>query len=439
MSEQDVIEISHLNKVYKIFERPVDRIKESLSPFHKRYSRDFYAIRDLSLSIKKGETIGIVGKNGAGKSTLLKIITGVLTPTEGEVKVHGRIASLLELGAGFNPEMSGIENIYMNGDIMGVSREAMEKRVDDIVAFADIGEFIRQPVKTYSSGMFARLAFAVNAFVEPDILIVDEALSVGDIGFQSKCFRKFREMRKQGITILLVTHEMDAVLNYCSQAVLMEHGSVTMTGDPREVVDVYKKHLAIEASRAIAEKQTWVDGQESGPSVSDVSGIVGTRDGSVWREQLHLNKDYLEYGDKDFEFVDYAVLNEAGEITSLVTNAEQVTLRVKVRVNRPVAAPIFAFNVKTPKGTEVLGSNTLLMHTELGEFQLGQMVIVSFRAPISVRAGQYLLSFGCTEYVNEGLRVHHRLYDVAHLGVVAAGCGTNGIADVQPQISVQKY
>lgn len=429
MSEENVIEISHLNKVYKIFARPIDRIKESLLPFHRRYSRDFYALRDLSFSVRRGETLGIVGKNGAGKSTLLKIITGVLTPTSGEVRVHGRIASLLELGAGFNPEMTGIENVYMNGDIMGIPHDVMAQRVPEIIAFADIGDFIHQPVKTYSSGMFARLAFAVNAFIEPDILIVDEALSVGDIGFQSKCFRKFREMRKKGITILLVTHEMDAVLNYCSQAVLMEHGTVTKIGDAREVVDLYKRHLAQEASHG----ETAEEAACAPPPAQTVD------DGRTWHEHLHVNKDYLEYGDKDFQFIDYAIINEAGKITSLVTNAEQTTLKVKVRVNRPVAAPIFAFNVKTPKGTEVLGSNTLLMHTELGEFQPGQTVVVSFRAPISVRAGQYLLSFGCTEYVNEGLRVHHRLYDVAHLDVVAAGCGTNGIADVQPQISVQKY
>ena len=183
MSEDWAIKIEHLSKVYKIFDKPTDRVKEALNPFRKRYSRDFYALNDVSLTIKKGETVGIIGKNGAGKSTILKIITGVLTPTSGSVQVNGRIASLLELGAGFNPEMTGIENIYLNGTIMGYSKEEMDDRVQDIIDFADIGEFINQPVKMYSSGMFARLAFAVNAFVEPDILIVDEALSVGDAAF----------------------------------------------------------------------------------------------------------------------------------------------------------------------------------------------------------------------------------------------------------------
>ena len=425
MSEQDVIEISHLNKVYKIFERPVDRIKESLSPFHKRYSRDFYAIRDLSLSIKKGETIGIVGKNGAGKSTLLKIITGVLTPTEGEVKVHGRIASLLELGAGFNPEMTGIENVYMNGDIMGVPREVMEKRVPEIVAFADIGDFIHQPVKTYSSGMFARLAFAVNAFVEPDILIVDEALSVGDIGFQSKCFRKFREMRKKGITILLVTHDTNTVLNYCSRAVLMESGGIAVEGSPREVVDAYKKGLA----RVERRKREKAQGRQ--PEQCSEAQSEGTR----WNNKLMLNKNFLEYGDKDFEIVDFGVFNSEGEITSLVNNSQMTTLKMRVRMHRSVEHPIFAFNIKDIKGLEVMGTNTLLMETDLSGLVPGQMVTVSFQAPLSIHSGKYQLSFGCTEYVDSGLRVHHRLYDVAFLDVVADR-ETCGIADVQPSVEV---
>lgn len=425
MSEENVIEISHLNKVYKIFARPIDRIKESLLPFHRRYSRDFYALRDLSFSVRRGETLGIVGKNGAGKSTLLKIITGVLTPTSGEVRVHGRIASLLELGAGFNPEMTGIENVYMNGDIMGVPREVMAQRVPEIIAFADIGDFIYQPVKTYSSGMFARLAFAVNAFVEPDILIVDEALSVGDIGFQSKCFRKFREMRKKGITILLVTHDTNTVLNYCSRAVLLEGGSVAVEGSPREVVDAYKKGLAQVERRA----------RETARRAQPVQRSAAQSAGMLWKDHLMLNKNFLEYGDKDFEIVDFGVFNREGEITSLVNNSQMTTLKMRVRMHQPVEHPIFAFNIKDIKGLEVMGTNTLLMETDLSGLVPGQMVTVSFQAPISIHSGKYQLSFGCTEYVGSGLRVHHRLYDVAFLDVVADR-ETCGIADVQPSVEV---
>ena len=230
MSEDWAIKIEHLSKVYKIFDKPTDRVKEALNPFHKRYSRDFYALNDVSLTIKKGETVGIIGKNGAGKSTILKIITGVLTPTSGSVQVNGRIASLLELGAGFNPEMTGIENIYLNGTIMGYSKEEMDDRIQDIIDFADIGEFIHQPVKMYSSGMFARLAFAVNAFVEPDILIVDEALSVGDAAFQAKCISRMKQMMCSGTTILFVTHDMYSVRAFCQRCIYLKKGSVHLDG-----------------------------------------------------------------------------------------------------------------------------------------------------------------------------------------------------------------
>lgn len=237
------IKIEHLTKVYKIFDKPTDRVKEALNPFGKRYSKDFYALNDLNIEIKKGETVGIIGKNGAGKSTLLKIITGVLTPTSGNIHVNGRIASLLELGAGFNPEMTGIENIYMNGSIMGYSKEDMDARLQNIVDFADIGEFINQPVKMYSSGMFARLAFAVNAFVEPDILIVDEALSVGDMKFQVKCMDKMKILMDGGCTVLFVSHDINAIRRLCTRAVWFNSGTLMLDGDVNFVADRFLESM----------------------------------------------------------------------------------------------------------------------------------------------------------------------------------------------------
>lgn len=422
MTKEKVIEISHLNKIYKIFTRPADRIKEALSPFHKRYSTDFYAIRDLSFNVKKGETLGIIGKNGAGKSTLLKIITGVLTPTSGEVKVHGRIASLLELGAGFNPEMTGVENIYMNGDIMGISRKDMNSRIDDIIAFADIGDFIYQQVKTYSSGMFARLAFAVNAFVEPDILIVDEALSVGDLEFQSKCYRKFKQLRKKGITILLVTHDTNAVLNYCNHAVLMEKGTVVAAGNPKEVVDIYKKRLVV---------QTHNHQKEEFESDMETREIMC----KSWKDKLMLNKNVIEYGDKACEIIDFAIFNCEKKITSVINNEEIATICIKVHINQEIKNPIFAFSVKDLKGIEVVGTNTLLMGTKIGEYSPGEEVLINFKTFIPIHSGKYQLSLGCTEYVANGLCVHHRLYDVAFLEIITDR-ETCGIANIQPQIDV---
>ena len=232
VKEQDnkyAIDVAEVTKVYRLYEKPIDRLKESMSISHKNYHRDFYALNQLSFRVRKGETVGIIGTNGSGKSTILKIITGVLTPTTGEVKVDGKISALLELGAGFNMDYTGIENIYMNGTMMGYTK---------------IGDFVYQPVKTYSSGMFVRLAFALAINVDPEILIVDEALSVGDVFFQSKCYRRMEEIRQKGTTILMVTHDMGSIIKYCDRVVLLNKGEFIAEGPAGRVVDMYKKILA---------------------------------------------------------------------------------------------------------------------------------------------------------------------------------------------------
>ena len=218
------ISINHLSKVYKLYDKPVDRLKESLGLTKQKKYREHYALRDVSFQVKRGETVGIIGTNGSGKSTILKIITGVLNPTQGEVQVNGRISALLELGAGFNMEYSGLENVYLNGTMIGFTREEIDKKLDDILAFADIGDFIHQPVKTYSSGMFVRLAFAVAINIEPEILIVDEALSVGDVFFQAKCYKKFEDFKKMGKTILFVSHDLGSISKYFDRVVLLDKG-----------------------------------------------------------------------------------------------------------------------------------------------------------------------------------------------------------------------
>ena len=243
METENMIEIRDLTKVYKIYDKPIDRLKESLSITHKKYSREFYALNGINLKIKKGENIGIIGTNGSGKSTLLKIITGVLSPTSGSVKVKGKISALLELGAGFNPEYTGLENIYLNGTMMGFNREEVEAKIDDILQFADIGDFIHQPVKTYSSGMFARLAFAVAINVEPEILIVDEALSVGDVRFQMKCMNKMKEMMSGGTTVLFVSHDINAIRRFCTKAVWLNNGVMQQVGEVNLVADAYLDFL----------------------------------------------------------------------------------------------------------------------------------------------------------------------------------------------------
>ncbi len=242
-TSQSAIVVKNLTKVYQLYDSPKDRLKEALNPFGKKYHHDFYALKDVSFEIKKGETVGIIGKNGAGKSTLLKIITGVLTPTSGEVHVNGKIASLLELGAGFNPEMTGMENIYLNGTIMGFTKEEMDKKVDAILEFADIGEFIDQPVKMYSSGMFARLAFSVAINVEPDVLIVDEALSVGDMAFQNKCFRYMDLFSQKNRVMLFVSHSLSAIRLLCDKVIWLSDGKIIEFGNTKFVTEKYEKFM----------------------------------------------------------------------------------------------------------------------------------------------------------------------------------------------------
>ena len=241
---ENAIRVTNVTKVYKMYEKPIDRLKESLHPRHKEYHKKFYALNNISFNVGKGETVGIIGTNGSGKSTILKIITGVLSPTDGSVEVEGTISALLELGAGFNSDYTGIENIYMNGTMMGFSRKEMDGKLQDILDFADIGDFVYQPVKTYSSGMFVRLAFALAINVEPEILIVDEALSVGDVFFQSKCYRRMEEIREKGTTILMVTHDMGSIIKYCDRVVLLNKGNFVAQGEPGHMVDLYKKILA---------------------------------------------------------------------------------------------------------------------------------------------------------------------------------------------------
>lgn len=241
--QKGTVDIYNLTKVYQLYNRPLDRLKETFSISKKKYSKEHYALKDISLHIDKGDSIGIVGTNGSGKSTLLKLITGVVTPTEGEVISRGKIAALLELGAGFNQEYTGLENIYLNGTMMGYTEEEMKKRVPDIIDFADIGDFLYQPVKTYSSGMFARLAFAVSINVEPDILIVDETLSVGDTRFQMKCIDKMKELRESGTTILFVTHATEQIKRFCTRGIWIKQGEIAADGESSHVVDLFDNFM----------------------------------------------------------------------------------------------------------------------------------------------------------------------------------------------------
>lgn len=409
-----VIEVKNVKKVYKLYDKPSLRVKEAFSFGGKKYHNEFSALKDISFSVERGEMLGIIGKNGAGKSTILKIITGVLTPTSGTVQINGKIAALLELGAGFNMEYTGIENIYLNGSMIGFTREEMDKKIGDILEFADIGDFVYQPVKMYSSGMFARLAFAVAINVDPDILIVDEALSVGDVFFQAKCYNKLESLKKSGKTILFVTHDMGSVIKYCNRAILINDGVISAEGKPNEIVDIYKKVLVGQYNNSVEKSEKPdLSTQENADTLSD---DVGSGD---WSKSMLINPNGQYYGDGRADIIDYCIMDKNGELNSTVDKFDDFKVKMRVRFNSDINNPIFAFTIKDIKGTEITGTNTVIERIDTGLCKAGDEVVIEFSQVMRLQGGQYLLSLGCTGFERDNLVVYNRLYDVCCINVIS--------------------
>lgn len=423
MSNKNVISVQHLSKMYKLYDKPSDRLKESLGLSRKKKYREHYALHDVNFNIHEGECVGIIGVNGSGKSTILKIITGVLAPTTGEVKVNGRISALLELGAGFNMEYSGLENVYLNGTMIGFSEEEIDAKLDDILAFADIGDYIHQPVKTYSSGMFVRLAFAVAINIDPEILIVDEALSVGDVFFQAKCYHKFEEFKKQGKTILFVTHDLSSVSKYCDRVILLNKGVKLDEGSPKEMVDLYKQLLV--GQEPVKQK---TDGGED---------LAKAAVASISHEHFLPNPNTLEYGDKQAEIVDFAIKDDKGMFTNTIEKGSTFQILMKVRFNEQIQEPIMAYTFKNIRGTELTGTNTLFEKAEVPEPAPGGCCTVTFTQKMDLQGGEYLLSFGCTGYKDGEFKVFHRLYDACNITVISAK-NTVGFFDMNSTVTVQE-
>ncbi|MCL2050987.1 MAG: ABC transporter ATP-binding protein [Lachnospiraceae bacterium] len=367
------IELKGLEKIYKLYERPSDRLLDAVG-LKRRSFKEHYALKGVDLVIHQGETIGIIGANGAGKSTILKIITGVLSPTRGEANVSGRISALLELGAGFNMEYNGIENIYLNGTMMGYSEKEIAAKLDAILTFADIGDYVKQPVKTYSSGMFIRLAFAVAINIEPEILIVDEALSVGDVFFQTKCYQKFEEFKKMGKTIIFVSHDLSSIAKYCDRVILMNQGEKLDEGSPKEMIDAYKRVL-------------------------------------VGQYEME-NPDLQEYGTKEAVIMDYYITEENNTKVNAIIKGQRFNVHMRVRFNVEVKAPIFAFTIKDSKGTEITGTNTMVEKAFFDTVSAGSVKNISFTQEMNLQGGDYLLSLGVTGFERDDFKVYHRLYDV---------------------------
>ena len=394
------IQVKNLTKIYKLYNKPSDRLREALGI--KVQAKDHYALDNVSFDVKRGETVGIIGTNGSGKSTILKIITGVLNPTAGDVKVEGRISALLELGAGFNAEYSGMENVYLNGTMLGFSKEEIDSRLQDILDFADIGDFIYQPVKSYSSGMFVRLAFAVAINIDPEILIVDEALSVGDVFFQAKCYRKFEEFKKQGRTILFVSHDLSSIGKYCDRVVLLNQGKKLAEGGAKEMVNLYRRVLVnqVEDGKQQPENKT-----EEVPKKRQ-------------KEYLNLNPQVLEYGNGIASIVDFCIYDQEGKPSSTIGKGEDFQVMMKVHYQGNVSEPVYAFTIKDLKGTEITGTNTMYEKIPVKPQAAGEERTITFTQKMPLEAGEYMLCLGCTGYHEGEFTVFHRLYDVCGLTVI---------------------
>ena len=426
--EVPAIEIKDLVKVYKLYDRARDRVKDALG-FGKRQTHKLhYALNGVSLSIGKGETVGIIGTNGSGKSTILKIITGVLNPTSGRVKVDGRISALLELGAGFNMEYNGIENVYLNGTMMGFTDKEIDRKLPEILEFADIGDYVNQPVKTYSSGMFVRLAFAVAINIEPEILIVDEALSVGDVFFQAKCYHKFEEFKKLGKTIVFVSHDLSVISKYCDRVFLLNKGNLLGEGSPREMIDAYKRVL-------VGQYET--TGQ-SGPEGSKIPGETGSetaQSAQTGQDAHFVNPDVQEYGTRQAEILEYYITDERGVQAMAILKGSVFTLHMRVRFRDHVPAPIFAFSFKNALGVEITGTNTMIEKAFLESGEPGQVKDITFTQRMTLQGGEYLLSLGVTGYNGDTFEVYHRLYDVLDVSVVSDK-DTVGYFDMESRVEV---
>lgn len=429
MFMMNIVEVKNLTKIYELYNKPIDRLKESISFNHKSYHRDFYALNDVSFDVKKGESFGIIGVNGSGKSTLLKIITGVLSKTKGELKVDGKVAALLELGAGFNMDYTGIENIYMNGTMMGFTKNEMDEKLDKIIEFADIGDFIYQPVKQYSSGMFVRLAFALSIAVDPEILIVDEALSVGDVFFQTKCYKRMDELKEKGTTIIMVTHDLGAVIKYCDRVLVLHNGNQVAIGAPHEMVDLYKKILAgqeptISDKAAEGEntaKQETVSAQSVNASTQSVGASdqsVGASTASPLKDSMAINPHADIYGDLKAEFIDFGIIDEKGNPATIIVKGENFTIKEKIRMNDTIKNPIFTWTIKDKRGVELTGTNTMLEKIDTGIGEKGKTYEIEFTQKMRLHGGEYLLSMSCTSFEGDELKVHHRMYDIISLTVL---------------------
>lgn len=422
MSDDIAIKVENLCKCYHIYDQPRDRLKQFMLPRLRRmaglppkqYYREFWAIKDVTFEVKKGETVGIIGRNGSGKSTLLQMICGTLNPTSGSIQTSGRIAALLELGSGFNPEFSGRENVYMNASVLGLTIDEIDARFDDIAAFADIGGFIEQPVKSYSSGMMVRLAFAVIAHVDADILVIDEALAVGDAFFTQKCMRFIRHFQGNGGTLLFVSHDTGAVVNLCSKAILLKQGMVIEVGEPKEVSERYLATL-YEANQVVngllPSNNTVSHGQEQSPP-EDRDMREALFNSSTLRNDIEIfrfNPDLAGFGTGEAKIQSVRLLDQNGVTLSWVVGGENVILEVRCLAYKDLVRPIIGFQFKDRLGQVIFTDNTYLVyqHNPQPVGQGGELIAMfEFRLPV-LPTGDYSIAVALADGSQDNHVQHH--------------------------------
>ena len=442
---ENIIEIKNLKKEYKMYNSKKARLLEAVLPLYQKHET-FSAINDLNLTVKKGEILGILGKNGAGKSTLLKMITGVVTPTSGTIKVNGKISSLLELGAAFNSELTGIENIYQHGQVMGLTNEQIEATKQDVIDFADIGEHLYQPVKTYSSGMFARLAFACAINVDPDILIVDEALSVGDVAFQLKCFKRFEQFKNKGKTILFVTHNVSDVIRNCTRAIILNDGKKVYDGDVKGGVEKYKKII----TKSCEDDENQSDNIDNKINDIDIiqnnnidiknrnSKLNGKINENDWKNNYDINPSIIEYGNGKADLVDFGIFDLDGNILTSIENDKEIIVKTKIVFNEKIIDPIFTLTIKDFKGLDITGTNSMNEGIVSGTFEKGDIAVAQFKQKFSLAPNKYTLSFSCTHINGNGeLEVLSRKYD-ALIIEISSNKNCVGLLRLDSQITISK-
>jgi lipopolysaccharide transport system ATP-binding protein len=437
------VTVRNVSKKFRLFASHKERLLEALHPFRKQYHREFWALRDVSLEVGRGETVGILGRNGSGKSTLLQIICSVMQATHGEVRVNGRISALLELGAGFNPEFTGRDNVILNGAIMGVQRKEMLIRLPEIEAFADIGEFFDQPVKTYSSGMFVRVAFAAAINVEPDILVVDEALAVGDAKFQQRCFNKFRELQDRGVTIIFVTHDVESIVRHCQRAILLNAGTIVTDGHPTIAVQHY---IDLMEGRLASPPVYAGDKGYLGTSHRDSSRIGSQNDAleqfiaeqpikDVCSKRCSYNPKEHHQPSQCAMIVDYLLVTGDRVDPTHICSGQVVDIFFKVLFIDAVKQPCFGLSVKTQDGVTIYALNSSWTDVELHAAIPGECRVVRFRTPMLVNSGDIFLDFGVDEVMMvDTYKCITRRMAIVHL-VVLPACTFHGLANLGAQFT----